>query len=273
MHTHQEFEPNSEFREIVKCFWYDYRTFDEPGSVFEVLPDGYTEIIFYFGKLQLLSANGEFQTLPSPFLAGLLNEPLYFRSDSKLEVIGIRCFPWGIFNLLNLPADKGKLHLLENSIAALQPQLAALLAANKISEAIALSQSYLLAILNGASGDHRVSKAGEAIRAAHGTLPVSEVAEVIHSTVRTLERNFKQSAGRTVKDVSALVRFEQVRNRLWANPELQLAGLAHELGYTDQAHLSKEFKRFSRTTPAAFARNAKKQKRVFSDNFVAFIQS
>jgi AraC-like DNA-binding protein len=108
---------------------------------------------------------------------------------------------------------------------------------------------------------------------ANGTLPVSQVAAAAHATVRTLERKFKESSGYTVKDVSGLMRFEQVRNRLWLDPNSNLAGLAHELGYTDQSHLSREFKRYSGTTPAAFARKAKKGKQAVSNDFVAFIQA
>jgi len=115
-------------------------------------------------------------------------------------------------------------------------------------------------------------KAGVAMRKANGTLPVSEVAAAAHATVRTLERNFKQSSGHTVKDVSALMRFEQVRNRLWNFPDTSIAGLAQEMGYTDQSHLSREFKRYSGITPAAFARKARKGKRVVSGDFVAFVQ-
>jgi len=73
--------------------------------------------------------------------------------------------------------------------------------------------------------------------------------------------------------VSGLVRFEQVRNHLWHQPDCNLAGLAHELGYTDQSHLSREFKRYSGSTPAAFARKAKQGKQFVSDDFVAFIQA
>ena len=68
------------------------------------------------------------------------------------------------------------------------------------------------------------------------------------------------------------MRFEQVRNHLWLYPNTNLAGLAHELGYTDQSHLSREFKRYSGITPSAFARKGKKEKQALSD-FVAFIQS
>ena len=116
-------------------------------------------------------------------------------------------------------------------------------------------------------------KAGAAMQEAKGTIPVSEVATAAHTTVRTLERNFKQSSGYTVKDVSGLMRFEQVRNHLWLNPEMNISRLANELGYTDQSHLSREFKRYSGTTPAAFARKARKGKQLVSNNFVAFVQA
>jgi AraC-like DNA-binding protein len=99
------------------------------------------------------------------------------------------------------------------------------------------------------------------------------VAAAAHASVRTLERKFKEAAGHTVKDVSGLIRFEQVRNHLWQHPDTNLAGLAHELGYTDQAHLSREFKRYSGATPAAFARKAKKGRQAVSKDFVAFIQA
>ena len=110
------------------------------------------------------------------------------------------------------------------------------------------------------------------MREANGSIPVNQVAAAAHATVRTLERKFKQAAGYTVKDVSSVMRFEQVRNQLWINPDTNLAGLAHELGYTDQSHLSKGFKRYSGTTPAAFARKTRKAKQSGND-FVAFIQA
>ncbi len=111
------------------------------------------------------------------------------------------------------------------------------------------------------------------MRETNGTMPVSQVAAAAHATVRTLERKFKLSSGYSVKDVSGLMRFQEVRNHLWLYPDSNIAGLAHELGYTDQSHLSREFKRYSGTTPAAFARKAKKGKQAVSNDFVAFIQA
>ena len=272
MHHHKEFEPPEELKVAIKCFWYDRIDLDEQGSSFEVLPDGYVEIIFHFGNGCSVSDNGNLQSLPSPFMMGLLNQPAYFYSQKRFEIIGIRCFPWTVFDLLGLPSGKEGVRIFEHPIAELQPSLNKSIEEGKIEATIDLVKRYFQDTKLRIGMDSMLYKAGLAMQEAKGTLSVGEVAEEANTTVRTLERNFKQSSGHTVKDVSGLMRFEQVRNQLWLAPETGIAGLAHELGYSDQSHLSREFKRYSGTTPAAFARNAKKAKLAIS-NFVAFIQS
>ena len=270
---HQEFEPPEALRDIIKCFWYDNRDFGEQRSTFQVVPDGYAEIIFYFGSLQSISCEGSLRLLPSPFLMGLLNQPAIFQTQNRLEVVGVRCFPWTVFDLLGLPARKGGLHIFAHPIAELQPALSSLIASRRIDEVVAHLEQYFLDTRPRVMIDNVLSRAGTTMLAGNGTTPVSQVAAAAHATVRTLERKFKQSSGFTVKDVSGLMRFEQVRNQLWNEPDSNLAGLAYELGYTDQAHLSREFKRYSGTTPAAFARKAKKRKQMVSNDFVAFVQA
>ncbi len=267
---HQEFEPPEELRDAIKCFWYDRRGFGELQSSFEVVPDGFAEIIFYFGSTCSISYNGSLQVLPSPFMIGLLNQPVLFYTQNRLEIIGIRCFPWTVFDLLGLPSSKDGVRIFEHPIAQLQFALNNLIQAGRIDEALAQVKQYFMDTRSGIATSSMLFKAGIAMSKANGTMPVSQIAAAAHATVRTLERKFKQSSGFTVKDVSGLMRFEQVRNQLWIYPDANLAGLAYELGYTDQAHLSRDFKRYSGTTPAAFARKAKKQ--TVSNDFVAFIQ-
>jgi AraC-like DNA-binding protein len=270
---HQEFVPPEELRDTIKCFWYNTRDVGELQSSFEVQPDGYAEIIFHFGGGCSIANNGSLQSLPSPFMMGLLGQPVVFYTQNRLEVIGIRCFPWTVFDLLGLQPGKDGVRIFEHPIAQLQSLLEKWVYAGKINEALAEVKQYFIDARLGVAADSMLFKAGVALREANGTLPVSQVAAAAHATVRTLERNFKQSSGYTVKDVSGLIRFEQVRNRLWHHPGTNLAGLAHELGYTDQSHLSREFKRYSGATPAAFARKAKKEGSIVNRDFVAFIQS
>ncbi len=270
---HQEFEPPEALRDTIKCFWYNRRDFGQQPSDFEVMPDGYAEIIFHFGCGCSISYNGGLQPLPSPFMMGLLNQPVLFYTKDRLEIIGIRCFPWTVFDLLGLPSGKDRVHILEHPIARLHPRLNTWIQSGRIDEAVAEVKQYFLDAQSHIATNSMLFKAGVAMREANGTMPVSRVAAAAHATVRTLERNFKQSSGHTVKDVSALMRFEQVRNQLWLYPGSNLAGLAYELGYADQAHLSREFKRYSGTTPSAFSRKAKKGKQAVSNDFVAFVQA
>jgi AraC-like DNA-binding protein len=270
---HQEFMPPDELRDTIKCFWYNSREYGEQISGFEVIPDGYAEIIFHFGSGCSIAQNEGLQKLPSPFIMGLLNQPAFFYAKGRLEIIGVRCFPWTVFDLLGLPSGRDGMRIIEHPIANLQSGLRESVLAGKIPEALALLTQYFLNARSRVGTDTMLFKAGIAMTAANGTMPVKQVAAAAHATIRTLERKFKRSAGFSVKDVSALMRFEQVRNRLWLHPESNLAGLALELGYTDQSHLSREFKRFSGATPAAFARKTKKRKEEPGNDFVAFVQA
>ena len=270
---HQEFEPPELLRDTIKCFWYNKREPEELQSGFEVMPDGYAEIIFYFGDLYRISNNESLQPLPSPFMIGLLNQPISFYAKNRLEIIGIRCFPWTVFDLLGLPAGKDGVRMFEHPIAELQSTLNKYILAGKLEEALTEVKTYFLDMRLQIADNSMLFKAGVAMRETKGAIPVSEVAAAAHATTRTLERKFKQSSGYTVKDVAGLMRFEQVRNHLWHYPDANLAGLAHELGYADQSHLSREFKRYSGSTPSAFARKAQKGKQIMLNDFVAFVQA
>ncbi|TGE08444.1 helix-turn-helix domain-containing protein [Hymenobacter fodinae] len=263
----------AELQDTIQGFWYTSINLAEFPAGFEIVPDGSAEIIFHFGSSCSVATDAGLQPLPSPFLMGLLNQTVRLHGESQLEVIGIRCFPWRVFDLLGLPAGEGGVLTFVHPIARLQPALAELIAAGRVEEALLRVQQYFLDAQLPAPADSTLTKAGGAMRAAGGTLPVSQVAAAAHATVRTLERKFKQAAGFSVKDVSGLLRFEQARNHLWQHPEANLAALAYELGYTDQPHLSREFKRYSGTTPAAFARNARQRQQVAPDAFVAFVQA
>jgi AraC-like DNA-binding protein len=256
MMHHQEVEPPAALRDSIACFWYDRIDFDERPTSFEVPPDGYAEIIFHFGSACHLATPAGWQPLPSPFLMGLLQQPAQLATKDRFEIIGIRCFPWTVFDLLGLVPSTGNVCLSEHPIAQLQAPLAHYLRAGNVALALAEVAQYCGQACSRMAGGSLLGRAGRAMRHATGTLPVSQVAAAAHTTVRTLERNFKQAAGHTVKNVSSLMRFEQVRNHLLLHAATDMARLAHQLGYADQGHLNREFKRYSGTTPTAFVRQA-----------------
>src|ERR1700761_4305426 len=135
---HQEFEPPEEIGDTIKCFWYNREDFGTEQTGFEVQPDGYAEIIFHFGSGCSIVHNGRLQSLPSPFMMGLLNQPAVFYARNRLEIIGVRCFPWTVFDLLALPSGKGGVRTFEHPVAELQPRLTKLVKAGKLADALTL---------------------------------------------------------------------------------------------------------------------------------------
>ena len=255
---HREFDPPAALRDAIKCFWYDTREMGELDSAFEVLPDGWVEIIFRFGS------TGE----PSPpFIMGLLSQPVRLHARGRLDIIGIRCYPWAVSGLLGRPPGSEGWRMPDHPIARLQPMLARCVHAGRIGEALAHLERQLLKARPHIALDGMLARAGAALREGQGTMPVSAVAAAAHASVRTLERRFRQASGHTVKEVSSLMRFEQVRNALVRDPHAGIAGLAHALGYVDQSHLSREFRRYSGTSPAAFAGRRRR------DPFGGFVQA
>ncbi|GEK09617.1 hypothetical protein PPEP_a2764 [Pseudoalteromonas peptidolytica F12-50-A1] len=69
---------------------------------------------------------------------------------------------------------------------------------------------------------------------------------------RQLERKVKLHCGITPKHLARIYRARQARQRLKENPNINLAQLALECDYADQAHLIREFKSIMQITPAKY---------------------
>lgn len=72
-------------------------------------------------------------------------------------------------------------------------------------------------------------------------------------SVRPLQRLFRLHVGATPKWTIRRARLQEVAVRLEAGEVVSLAALAAELGYTDQSHLARDFKRATGKTPSQFA--------------------
>lgn len=167
---HREFQSPETLQDSIRCFWYNRKDFGKELSEFEVVPDGYAEIIFHFGGECSLSHNGILKPLPTPFMMGLINRPVLFYARNRLEIIGVRCFPWTVFDLLGLPSGKGGLYVFEHPIAQLQTELNECILADKVEDAIALVKQYFLHARMGIATDSMLYKAGEAMKEVSGTL-------------------------------------------------------------------------------------------------------
>src|SRR5205085_2293952 len=76
--------------------------------------------------------------LPSPFLMGLLDQPIVLHTRNRLEILGIRCFPWTVFDLLGLPPGPDPVQVFEHPIAPLHSPLETYIQGGNIEAALAL---------------------------------------------------------------------------------------------------------------------------------------
>jgi AraC-like DNA-binding protein len=78
--------------------------------------------------------------------------------------------------------------------------------------------------------------------------------------------------GTSSKQLACLSRFQKVRDAIWADPSIDLARRAFAAGYSDQPHMTREFRRYSGQTTSSFAREAMAKKKCLAAHDVAFVQ-
>lgn len=90
----------------------------------------------------------------------------------------------------------------------------------------------------------------------HGRIPVDALAREVGVSARHLGTLFRREVGRPPKTVAMLMRFEHARalitESVRRHGHVDLARVAAEAGYADQAHLSGEFVRFVGAPPSAW---------------------
>jgi AraC-like DNA-binding protein len=80
-----------------------------------------------------------------------------------------------------------------------------------------------------------------------------QVAELAGWSLRTLQRRFRAEVGVSPKWVLARFRLQEAALALEQDPDVDLAGLAVRLGWYDQPHLTKDFRRLLGETPGLYA--------------------
>ncbi|MEZ0364618.1 helix-turn-helix domain-containing protein [Mycobacterium sp. pUA109] len=101
-----------------------------------------------------------------------------------------------------------------------------------------------------------VAYAWRLLERSRGRAPVGALAERVGVSARHLTTLFRCEVGRGPKTVAMLMRFEyaaaRIADAVRRQRPVDLAGIAAEAGYADQAHLTREFVRFAGVPPRAW---------------------
>src|SRR5262249_40887669 len=93
------------------------------------------------------------------------------------------------------------------------------------------------------------------VHALHRLSAANNVRDVVRETGYSQRRFialFREESGLTPKVFCRLLRFQRVLSQFKAHPAPTWSQLAYDAGYSDQAHLNREFREFAGVTPGEY---------------------
>jgi AraC-like DNA-binding protein len=96
---------------------------------------------------------------------------------------------------------------------------------------------------------HRVDMITKDIERCNGMTRVHKLSEKYNLSTRTLERNFKEEVGLTLKEMLQIARINKAIELLNESPGSDLTEISYLCGYYDQAHFIKDIRKITNLTP------------------------
>jgi AraC-like DNA-binding protein len=224
-------------RDAVACLWARVIT-EDTGRTGLVLPDACTDLIWEQGQGAHV-AGPDTGPVPTSLRAGMVIIGIRFRPSAGGPALGVP-----LSELRDRRVDLGDLRPADarRLSAALDP-----------ATAMARALDVTAALVDAAAPDPAVTWAARLLRDPQAR--TGDVAAEVGLSLRQLRRRCHAAVGYGPKTLQRVLRFRRFLSRIDARPEvLDLAALAAETGYADQAHLTRECARLSGLTPAALAR-------------------
>lgn len=249
--TYMEHLPCEPLRPYIACFWTAAESAAGPSQVL-VIPDTCMDII--------VRVNHTRQKIDG-YLCGMQDQPFLTAAKGKQEEVtsfAIRFFFWSAHLFLN--CNFIEISNLLVPLKDLEPEWAALFEQffylRTLTEQIGLIEAFLLKRLNEITINADLYNSIQYLLQHCGCSPVRDICEYSAVSQRQMERLYRQYVGLPLKRVSSLIRYQNVWQEMISAPAFNIQDAVARYGYTDQAHLLKEFKRFHGITPTEARRVA-----------------
>ncbi|MDU7709284.1 MAG: helix-turn-helix domain-containing protein [Clostridium sp.] len=255
--TYREYSPCVSLAPYVACYWTegDYIPMDRrqngshnyEGNSREVLviPDTCMDII--------VNVNHTSQKI-SGYLCGIQDKPFLAQSREDTDIVSsfaIRFHFWAAsfffsMNLKDACNQTTELEALGEGWGRLFDPFFYL---TEVEERIAHVEAFLLQKLDKAEENPDLLNSIQRILSASGAVAVRDICEYSTVSQRQIERLFLQKIGMPPKKIASLVRYQNVWREIVTSESFNAQNAVYRYGYTDQAHLLKEFRRFHGTNP------------------------
>jgi len=246
--------PVASLRPIVDRVWHVEES--AGGAVPETIcPDGRSEIVLHLGEPMAERVGAREYRQPRHLLVGQMTSPIAVVPTGRIEMVGARLAPDALHRLTRIPQVQ-----LTGRVVDLELVWSrwTRLAADRVSAASGAEQrltafEQALEELLATSAPRPSRSIGAAIarlEASGGEVSIDVLANVHGLSRRQFERCFREQVGLSPRLFGRIVRFQRAFNALGVESG---AAIAARYGFSDQAHLVHEIRRFAGQPPTALA--------------------
>lgn len=247
--------PRPPLDRLIECFWWSRREFPQPHGE-HMLPSGQAQLIFAMHD-RAFSCAGPEQSGTVTWSGSCLHGPQWrhYLTAAKPPgaVLGVSIRPGCAGAILGVPASElADRHLSLSSIwgAGAEELRERLMAATRPTQAFSLLECDLSARI-----DLQLLMHPAVAGALSSSWLPDRVGPIQRSTgfsPRHFIALFRASVGLTPKHYFRIRRFNEVTRRLASRSSGGLTNMAADLGYSDQAHLTREFRELAGVTPGHY---------------------
>lgn len=241
--NYKETKPHPAIADYIDAFW--TTTNDERSAVSEkILPDGCVDIILNLGE-DCKTDNGQFNIKNGEIcLVGTMRHFKMTELKTETKLLGVRFKPSAFSAFYKF----GSLHEAADSTITLDKELSPDF--NRvITESIGYLNQFFIKKLKPHPAPILMPVIAE-IKKHKGIISVVELTNRHFTTVRQLERHFKQHVGISPKEFINITRFQFVHAAIQKkSSKKSMSEIAFEHGYYDHAHLANAIKSYTGVTP------------------------
>ena len=249
-----EYPPTPRLAALVERFW--LLEGSSVGSADAIIPDGRVELVFHYGApFWRHDAQGVRERQPAALLVGQMVEPVVLAPDGPAGVAAIRLRPAASrtllgFSLQDVSGHFVDLELIFPSVRRLRERLAR---ASSDDERLRLLEEWLIGMACPAPRRQVEAVVGTILQTG-GRAPIDALVARSGTSLRQLERLFRQDVGLTPKMFSRIVRLQAALRRVRQGSPLM--DVALDCGFYDQAHMTRDFRKLASISPGAWQTHA-----------------
>jgi len=237
---------------LVKFIWH-FET--ENANIHnKLLPTDCIDIVLNLSDNIIYEAGSHVITAPSFHVNGLRNKYSYIHQTGTIHVLGISFYSFGLFPFIrkSLEGIQNRITDLYDLSTPLAKKLKLAVSCNTAQGMIENVEKALLSELH-TSKDyiHKTSLIHDFMEADDNTTIQSFCMER-GINIKTFERIVLQHTCYTPKILRRIKRFQTASNQLVHQNPVNLVGVTYDNSFTDQAHFTKEFRKFSGVSPRTF---------------------